>query len=73
MQKIIVVVALGLLLGWFGVLQFQRVQIDRDAASVSRMIATTEIRLPTLSMPALTFDAVAVTADSEPNHSRVKR
>lgn len=73
MKKMLVVVALGLLLGWVGVLQFQRLQIDQDAASLSRTIAQTNIRLPMLSMPALTFDAVAVTADSDPKHSRVKR
>ena len=73
MQKIVVIAALGLLLGWVGVIQFQRLQVDWDAASVSRTIAGTKITLPTLSMPALTFDSVAVTAESGPKQARIKR
>jgi hypothetical protein len=72
MPKIVFVVALGLVLGWFGVMQFQRVEVDSAVASVSRNVAKMSITLPNLSTPAPTFEPVAMANESARKTSGVK-
>jgi hypothetical protein len=70
MRKIMLITALGLAFGWFGFMQFQQVQTDRAAASVSRNIAKTSITLPSLSTAAPVIDTMSLAA-AEAEHKHV--
>jgi hypothetical protein len=73
MQKIMVLVALGVVLGWFGITQFERVETDSAVASVNRNVTNTAVHLPSLATPIPGMDMMvsAVAADSAQQHSSV--
>jgi len=70
MQKLMVIVALGIVLGWFGVTQFERVETDSAVASVNRNVAQAAVSLPSLATPVPAMDMVAAT-DSSQQHATV--
>jgi len=69
MQKIMLVVALGVVLGWLGVTQFERVETDSAVASVNRNVTNVAVHLPSLATPVPGLDMIA-TATADPAEQR---
>ena len=69
MQKIMIVVVLGVVLGWFGVTQFERVETDSAVASVNRNVTNVAVHLPSLATPIPGMDMMA-TAAADPAQQR---
>jgi hypothetical protein len=64
MYKFMLIVALVSVLGWFGIRQHQRAEVDSDVASLNRMMASNPVQLPNLSTPALSVEPVVATVDA---------
>ena len=73
MSKIAFIAALGIVVGWICVNEFERVQVDIAVASVNRNIAHANVTLPNLTTTAPAIDMFTAAVDPAQQHSRLAR
>jgi hypothetical protein len=70
MSKMMVVVALGGVLGYLCFRQVERVEVDSAVASVNRTVIHSALNLPNLVTAAPVMDTVSASADPVQQRSR---